>query len=455
MNLTAFQEKIVEIPPEINLALLGGRAGGKSTAAILLALKEERQRGHFARMMAVRRSYPAFRDFEQSTRDVFSATHPNDARYSANDHVWKFSSGAFLELSQLDSHDDLLKAHGRSITWLFIDELQQYASPELPDRLRANLRAPRGIPIRMVVAANPGDVGQIWIWKRWIAGRTPWKAFKDEHGAWWMWCPSTIDDNDKLDQESVRRQIRSSTPDPELVKALLEGSFTSATGSYFGMVLDETRNAVGPFKSGKLPETNGVPWRHWISVDHGSKRPAVAYLLVESPGATYEGKFYPRGSIIALDEYAEYREDNLNEAFNSTIQQIAEGIVEMCKLWDAPPSGYMDDASFAANTGHTTSYAQEYGRFGVRLTPARKGSRVAGWEVLRRLMAAAGDPDQPGLYISRACVYAWLTLPFLSRSKKNPEDVDSNTFDHGADALRYGVLRGEPPITLKMGVAHR
>jgi len=50
-------------------------------------------------------------------------------------------------------------------------------------------------------------------------------------------------------------------------------------------------------------------------------------------------------------------------------------------------------------------------------------------------------PDRPGLYVSRACRYWWLTAPYCGRDMKRPKDVDSSGADHGLDAMRYGIYR--------------
>lgn len=77
----------------------------------------------------------------------------------------------------------------------------------------------------------------------------------------------------------------------------------------------------------------------------------------------------------------------------------------------------------------------------VYFRPARKSDRITGWTKMRRLLADAGKPDVPGLYISRACEYFWSTVPYLARDMKRVEDVDSTGPDHAADAVRYGILR--------------
>ena len=58
---------------------------------------------------------------------------------------------------------------------------------------------------------------------------------------------------------------------------------------------------------------------------------------------------------------------------------------------------------------------------------------------MRLMMQQAGEPDRAGLYLSRDCWYAWATLPFLARSIRNPDDIDTNGPDHAADCLSYAV----------------
>jgi hypothetical protein len=88
--------------------------------------------------------------------------------------------------------------------------------------------------------------------------------------------------------------------------------------------------------------------------------------------------------------------------------------------------GVADDAIFA-RTGHGSgTIAEEFRRCGVYFDPAEKGDRVTGWTRMKRLLADAGKPDVPGLYISRACEYFWATVPYLARDQKRVEDCDSS-----------------------------
>ena len=66
---------------------------------------------------------------------------------------------------------------------------------------------------------------------------------------------------------------------------------------------------------------------------------------------------------------------------------------------------------------------------------------ISAWQTVRRLLANAGKPDVPGLYVSGGCGYFWDTVPHLARDQKRIEDSDSSGQDHAAEACRYGILR--------------
>ncbi len=116
----------------------------------------------------------------------------------------------------------------------------------------------------------------------------------------------------------------------------------------------------------------------------------------------------------------------------------------MADKWGLKPEGVADDAIFARHGSGLGSIADEFSRCGVYFVPAQKGDRRHGWERMRRFLADAGKPDVPGLYIARSCAYLWGTLPYLGRDPRRPDDVDSRSADHAADALRYACIYERP-----------
>ena len=431
------------LPEEVDVFLGGGRGGGKSYALALLALRHAEQYGPAARILYIRRTYKGLADFELIARDLFGTIYGAAARYNASEHVWRLPGGGYMELGQLETHADYAKYQGRTFTLLLVDEAGQYPDSGLLDVLRSNLRGPKDMPIRMVVAANPGGVGHYWLAKRYVFKSAPWSAFMEDKSArLWTYCPSTFAGNQFIDREQYGDQLRSSCPDDkELLRAWVDGDWTIARGAYFASVLDEGRNAVDPWQS--IPDG----WTTYLAHDFGSSAPSVTYIVAQSPGGQGpDGRFYPRDSLVLVAELATCRLDRPSEGLGWTVPTLAEEIVAMCKRWDVRANGVADDAIFA-QTGHGAgSIANEFSRCGVLFRPARKADRLTGWTTMRRLLADAGKPDVPGLYISRNCEYFWSTVPYLARDQKRVEDVDSSGPDHAADAARYGCLRRDDKI---------
>lgn len=456
LKISPFQERVLAIPECFDIFLGGGRGGGKDYAIALLILRHAEQYGDRARILYVRQSYKGLADFELVCRELFGQVYGTTARYNGTDHVWRFPGGAYFEMGQLESQADYTKYQGRSFTLLIVSEAGLYPTLNLLDLMRSNLRGPKDIPLRMILAANPGGPSHYEIAKRYVFKAKPWLPFVEETSKReWIHCPSTFLDNPFIDHDAYRAQLESSAPsDPELLRAWLEGDWAVARGAYFASVLDEKRNAVGPFTEGVLPMYYGKAWNNWLAHDFGSTAPSVTYLMTESPGAEFAGRFYPRGSIILLDELAAVRNGSWNIGLGWTASTTAEAIREFCDRWKVSPSGVADDACFA-KTGHTGgSIAQEFAAKGVRFQPAQKADRISGWQKMRRMLADAGKPDAPGLYVSRACSYWWVTVPFLARDDRRIEDVASSGPDHGADACRYGILRRQTATRIDLGWPH-
>ena len=437
-----FQRNTLLLPEEIDVFLGGGRGGGKSYALALLALRHVEQYGAKARILYIRRTYKGVADFELLTRELFATVYGQGARYNSAEHVWRFPNGAYLELGQLETHADYAKYQGRSFTLLLGDEIGQFETPDLLDILRSNLRGPKNVPVRVVLAANPGGPGHAWIAKRYVFKAAPWTPFHEEKSKRnWCYAPSTYVGNQFIDRAQYRDQLESSCPhDPELLRAWVDGDWTVSRGAYFASVLDESRNAIEPWQA--IPTYYGRPWHTYLAHDFGSSAPSATYVVAQSPGANGpDGKFYSRDSLVIVDELATAKRDRPNEGIGYTVPILAELIVEMAKRWDIRPEGVADDAIFAKIGFAVGSLANEFSRCGVYFQPARKMDRIGGWQVMRRLLQDAGKPDVPGLYVSRGCSYFWETVPFLGRDIKRVDDVDSQGPDHAADAVRYGCLR--------------
>jgi hypothetical protein len=222
-------------------------------------------------------------------------------------------------------------------------------------------------------------------------------------------------------------------------------------------VLSEKRSAFGPWNFGNWKAATSyenVPHhvlirlppldtRLFLAHDFGVSAPSVTFVCVRSPGVEANGRYFPRDSLLLMDELSTNVPDNYTTGLGYTVPHLAEEIVELSKRWGMRRAeGVADDAVFS-KSGHVAgSIAEEFRRHGVYFQPARKAQRIPGWQKLRVLMENAGKPDVPGLYVSRACAGFWATVPTLPRDPRRGDDVDSRGPDHWADAARYALARG-------------
>jgi len=234
-----------------------------------------------------------------------------------------------------------------------------------------------------------------------------------------------------------------------LLKAWLLGDWTIARGAYFAAVLEESRNAVANW-NGKIPKG----WRTYLAHDFGSSAPSVTYVVVKSPGGTGpDGQFYPRGSLVLVDELATNEPGNVSKGMGYTVPVLAEHIKDMCKHWKVKPHGVADDAIFAKSGHGAGSISDEFRAAGVTFLPAKKADRITGWNVMRRLLQDAGKPDVPGLYIARHCEYFFASVPYLGRDPRRPGG--------GRSTHRSSCQRGRPEprpeqaLATRQSVAHQ
>ena len=468
---TEFQAQAGAVPDDFDLFLGGGRGGGKTRGLLFIVLRHCEQYARHARVLIVRRHFPDMRDLEAEARYLFGAAYGKRLSFNAQTHRFTFPNGAIVQLDQIEGPQDFTKFQGQSNSLIVVDEAGQFPDPQPLDLLRSTLRTQANIRPRMILAANPGGPGHGWLHQRHVSGVEPWKPYTESKtGATFVTAPSTLSDNPHLSGDYSNQIQAATTADPELQKAWLHGDWNIARGAFFGQVFDTQRNVIDGWTH--LPGSNAMEgltpaqqrlrmtnaaelgvrpnygWEFYIAGDHGSSAPAWFGLMARSPGA--EGpdeRFYPKGSLVLFDEVAFYEREALNRGLGLTIPQMARDVVERCQSWGMRPEGVLDDACFSRHGSAQGTLADEYRRAGFRAQPAKKGDRLSGWQIMRRLLADAGQPDKPGLYISERCTYWLATVPFLDRDPKRPEDMDTTQADHAADGTRYGCLFEHPHLT--------
>ena len=95
-----------------------------------------------------------------------------------------------------------------------------------------------------------------------------------------------------------------------------------------------------------------------------------------------------------------------------------------------------DPAIFANDGGE--SIAEQFAGAGV-IWQRADNTRIVGWKQVADRLEGNGD-GLPMLYIFNTCAHLIRTLPALQHDKHNAEDIDTDSEDHAADALRYGLM---------------
>jgi hypothetical protein len=384
-------------------------------------------------------------------------------RFNSQSGIWHgFPGGGYLEISQLSNHGEYAKFQGRSFSLICCDEAGQFGTSELIDLLRSNLRGDVSVPKRMIIASNPCGIGHMWLYKKHVLSAVPWHPYETDDGQVWVTAPSHFSENCFIDVAQYKRDLEAACSfDGELLRAFRDGAWDVVRGgAYFGGCLDEKRVmyegwklvegvTVRRFLQPKFtPAGDGImlmepdlePWTFWIALDWGYSAPAICYLMARSPGATVAGRYYPRGSVLLLDEVCTARSGQPHVGAELSVEDVATLIRDMCRRWGVKPNGCCDDACGTRND-EGVSIMDQFAKARVFFHAAGKGSRISGWTYMRELLhnASLARIDKPGLYVSDQCSYWWETVPFLARSMRHPEDLEG-VCDHGADACRYGLV---------------
>jgi hypothetical protein len=158
-----------------------------------------------------------------------------------------------------------------------------------------------------------------------------------------------------------------------------------------------------------------------------------------SPGCVVWGAALPDGRVTIFDEYKFQR---------MTAKDVAAQVKAKCGEWGLAkvPTTYGDPSLLPAKQGELGEWIgltlQRHGVPVVRVS----NDRVNGWQRVHEALAPS-PLGTPWLAIHPRCKYLIRTIPLMVQAENNPEDLDSDSDDHGCDALRYLLMGGLRPQT--------
>ena len=435
---TLFQRKVLSVPEVWNVALLGGRGGGKSVAACQRALRHLRKYEDAARVLILRENYKGLKQIEETMTSMLITAFGKAVSANRQDHVVRIKGFGSVEFGQLDGPSDVNKYQGREVTMLIIDEAGLLREWKWMQMVKSNLRAAPGIPLSTVMTANPGGAQHAHLHKAYISSALPWTKFEID-GEPWVTCLSTLQDNPHIDQQDYKRKLAAACgADKDLLRAWETGDWNINRGAFFAGVIDEKVHMLGR----DFPFDITRRWLPRLAMDWGQSAPCVTLFGGTCPG---DVRGITRGTVVIFDEISTHASDDLNRGEEWPPGKVAEAILEKCAEWRMHPEGVADDAR--GLNGHEDTLIKMFRQeWGIGFSKPVKGSRVGGWATIKGLLNNVTENNgQPGLLISERCQYLWQTLPHLQRDPRRLEDLDSKGFDHGADALRY-FINSEPRV---------
>jgi hypothetical protein len=453
-----WQRTALSVPDQYDLLLSGGRGGGKSTFLVQLILRDALRFGAGYVGALVRRDLAGLRKLEQELMaQIDNIPELVGSKYISSQKELRFTTGGVLYLHYIKDEAAFGRFQGIDLSHVYIDESGQIPDPAPVLRLRSSMRStvPGVIP-RMVLTCNPNNAGSWWHYDHIIRKSVPWRPqyielFRKEM----VLIHSTLFDNHHIiDRDTYIEALKASCNfDDAKIQSEVYGSWGSVSGSFFGHVWNSARIQVPAIGGLPVDAPDFDPWGCWLSLDWGTRAPSSLLLAYRMPRAGWwGGKYLGQGSVVLVDEiYTSISTPDGTRLWNEgdrtiTSTRMAEMAKQLCtrngiELATVPRRHRVMDAAMSAEIGHKDgSLGNQMAQHGAAFVAAPKGRRAPGWQMMAKLLEAAGDASVGGLYATPQVESFWATIPALVYSERDPEDIDSDGPDHCADSLRYMLM---------------
>lgn len=456
------QKALVDCP--LTEVFFGGARGGGKTDGVLgkWALKERRYGKHF-NAIGLRRTTVSFEDAIERSREIFG---PLGGTFNEQRSRWRMPNGGRVSFGYLESVGDANEYQGRNVTDAWIEEAGQYPEPGPIDRMFGVLRSAHGVPIQLVLTANPGGAGQHWLRERYGLVPIPngpkmlTRTLPSGATHYVAVIPARLTDNKILLERDPGYADRLHLVGSEaLVKSWLEGDWSQVEGAFFDC-WNEAKHVVPPFT---IPDD----WLRFRSGDWGSKSPfsfgwwavvgddyrIAADVIREQLSSAANGsakssvfsRTIPRGALIRYREW-------YGKGDKLTAEVVGQGIAEREAKDKKLSYGVLDPSAFAEDGGPSIAerineqlYAKKLNGFSKAdnarvptIGSADRRGAMGGWDQMRgRLVGIDGVPM---VYCFSTCRDSIRTIPVLQHDPRRAEDLDTNSEDHAADDWRYACM---------------
>jgi|FLYL01.1.fsa_nt_gi hypothetical protein len=424
--------------------LYGGAAGGgKSYALRALAVSYCLQYPG-ATVVLFRRT---FRELEDTHILRLQSELPSYlATYKATTHDFVFTNGSILMCRFCEKETDVRSYDTFEADLMLFDELTAFSEFQyvyLTTRCRST--KPWWPGRKICSATNPGNIGHLWVKRRWIDFAKPYekkRAPLEEGGLVRQFIPARVTDNPTLmKRDPGYVALLQGLPEEEK-RAKLYGDWEVFSGQFFSRWRDQV-HVVDDFSP---PQD----WERYIFVDWGLAAPYAALWAARPPGTNFVWIYREQYGVQVPTREQARRAAQAVKASGEKIQAIITDPAMWSRERDAEGEYLLSAADV---------WKDEFA--GIADIIKGNNERIQGASIVRECLDWQGieDPDgtihvhvPPRLRIMRSCQNTIRTLPALVHSTQNVEDVDTSGEDHCYDALRYGLrylfgLRNDPKLS--------
>ena len=392
------------------IAYGGARGGGKSWAMrrkfILLAIRYPG-----LKLLLLRRT---FAELEENHIKPMQAELSGIASYSATKREFTFPNGSRIKLGYCDKEADVYQYQGQEYDVIGLEEATLFTESQMQFLTTCNRTVRTDFTPRMYFTCNPGGVGHHWVKRLFID-----REYKPtEHPEDYEFIPARVYDNKVLMERDPQYIQSLESLAPHLRRAFLDGDWDAVEGQYF----DRAKHVVMPYE---IPGS----WRRFRAMDWGYNDPCCVLWFAVSP----------TGQIVVYDEIY------VRKTLSSQVAQMIRSRTgdDHVQYTVASPDAWQLRGLKGVEG---ECIAEVFAKHGVPLIPA-DNNRVLGWQRTHEFLAPMDD-GRPGLVIFSNCKNLIRTLPTLTASNTNPEDVADGIEDHAPEALRYGLMSRPTPRRL-------
>jgi hypothetical protein len=392
----------------------------------------------------------------------------------------RFWNGSVIYLCHCKTEADIFKYQGAEIHVLLIDELTHFTDKMyrfLRNRVRmVGIKLPLeylGKFPRILCAANPGNVGHLFVKNTFITGCEPLKIRQmppGEGGMKRQYIPARLEDNPDTLRDDPGYEMRlQGLGSATLVAAMRYGDWDVVEGAFFSEWSNQ-QHVLAPFA---LP----VHWLRFRSGDWGSASPySIGWWAVVgddysynrvSEGTISEGtvsRESSRGSVLPRGAIVRYREDYGKVGGKLTATALGMRIAKAEERDPKLSFGVLDPSAFKEDGGPSIaerindellrkkliSFHEADNARVSKADGSDRGGPMGGWDQVRsRLIGTAqklpdGSVDwfkgRPMIYFFSTCLDSIRTIPVLQHDPHRAEDLDTKSEDHAADDVRYACM---------------